>query len=263
MEYSMEPYWRDDKHDLTIYHGDCLEVLPKLEREFDLCLTDPPFGISYKYDQHNDKMTPDQYREFIWPRIEQAEALVVAGGSVFVWQGWPTRKHWDDFFPRDFRVFVVTKGYVQMRAVAIQWATDPILFWHREKATHYGDSPRDWCHTPADPRIVDGNINHPCPRQTKPCLHIIQGLRAESIIDPFLGSGTTLVACYRLGRAGVGIELSEEYCELAANRLEHEMMQSRLYKPGELDKQSSSQPEQAVLATSTQAVDWTLHLTDN
>ncbi len=41
----MEPYWSSEQHGLSIYHGDCLEVMPGLGREFDLCLTDPPYGI--------------------------------------------------------------------------------------------------------------------------------------------------------------------------------------------------------------------------
>ena len=238
----MTPYWRDERHGLEIYHGDCLEVMPALEREFDLCLADPPFGIGFAYNEHDDKMTPEQYRDFLWPRIEEAEAAVREGGSVFVWQAWLMRKHWDDCFPRDFRVFTVTKGFVQMRAVAVQWATDPVLFWHKGDALHHESSPRDWYHTPAAAWCADGNIDHPCPRQTGPCIHVIDGLRAGAILDPFLGSGTTLVACYRLGRQGVGIEISEKYCELAARRLETEIAQGRLFEPDEV-----SQPTQEEL----------------
>ncbi len=64
---------------------------------------------------------------------------------------------------------------------------------------------------------------------------IISGVQAEVVLDPFLGSGTTLVVCYRLGRAGVGIEISEEYCQLAAERLEKEIAQGRLFEPTEID----------------------------
>jgi site-specific DNA-methyltransferase (adenine-specific) len=55
----------------------------------------------------------------------------------------------------------------------------------------------------------------------------------DTVLDPFLGSGTSLAAAYRLGRQGVGIEISEEYCELAATRLEREIAQGRLFEPEE------------------------------
>jgi len=64
----MEPYWHNEQHGLSIYHGDCLEVMPGLGREFDLCLTDPPFGIGYDYSEYDDRMTAEEYREFVWSR---------------------------------------------------------------------------------------------------------------------------------------------------------------------------------------------------
>jgi DNA modification methylase len=216
----MKPYWQSEKHGLRLYHGDCLEVMPALGEEFDLCLTDPPFGIGFGYNEHDDRMTPEQYRDFLWPRIEAAEALVREGGSLFVWQAWLNRKHWDDWFPRDFRVFTVTKGFVQMRAVAVQWATDPVLFWHKGPAPHYPDSLRDWYHTRNAVWHADGDIPHPCPRQVGPCAYVIEGMHARTVLDPFLGSGTTLRACKDLGRRGIGIEIEERYCEIAARRLE-------------------------------------------
>lgn len=51
----------------------------------------------------------------------------------------------------------------------------------------------------------------------------------DIVLDPFMGSGTTLVACYRLNRNCVGIEISEEYCEKATKRLENEIAQRRLF----------------------------------
>jgi len=66
-------------------------------------------------------------------------------------------------------------------------------------------------------------------------------LRRQSVLDPFLGSGTTLVGCYRLGRRGVGIEISEEYCELAAQRLETELTQGRLWEPGDVREKAKQE----------------------
>lgn len=242
---SLAPYWQSEEHGLRIYHGDCLEVLPELEaagERFDLCLTDPPFGIGFKYNEHDDDMTPEEYRDFLWPRIERAERMVREGGSVFVWQWWRTRKRWDDCFPRDFRVFTVTRGYTQLRKIAVQWATEPIIFWHVGKSTSFIDGIRDWYHIAWHSNGELSQIDHPCPRRVEPCGYIIDGLHASAVLDPFLGSGTTLVAAYRLGRHATGIEISEEYCELAAKRLEAELAQGRLFEPAEV-----AQPRQESL----------------
>jgi len=53
----------------------------------------------------------------------------------------------------------------------------------------------------------------------------------ETVLDPFLGSGTTLVACKQLGRRGIGIEISKEYCRTGANRLDNEPMPLPYEKP--------------------------------
>jgi DNA modification methylase len=61
------------------------------------------------------------------------------------------------------------------------------------------------------------------------CLEIMPQL--EPVVDPFLGSGTTAIACEQLNRRWIGIEISEKYCEIAAKRIERERQQLKLFQP--------------------------------
>jgi DNA modification methylase len=86
---------------------------------------------------------------------------------------------------------------------------------------------------------------HPCAKPVPVWERFMErtSLEGSTVLDPFLGSGTTLVAAYRLGRHATGIEISEEYCELAARRLEAELAQGRLFEPAEV-----AQPRQQPMA---------------
>ena len=216
----MTPYYQDDA--VCIYHGDCREVLPSLG-PVGAVVTDPPFGIGFKYESHDD--TPDGYGEFVWAVIEAAERLCLPGAPVFVWQAMPNVRRFHEWFPREWRIFAAAKNFVQMRATAMQHAYDPVLVWwvHGEKPWASGTASRDF-HVGNTAGIVSRLTHekaHPCPRPLDQVEHIIaQWVRpGATVLDPFMGSGTTLVACKRLGRKAIGIERERKYCDLAIERL--------------------------------------------
>lgn len=258
----MKPYWSSEKHGLEIYHGDCLEVMPELEREFDLCLTDPPYNVDYHYNEHDDDMPLDEYRA--WQLI-LAESLYerAASNADFWYLNYP------EFSAYMFMAVPETTAWRGR-----EWVT-----WVYN--THTSGNPlrkssRAWCwfvkgnertahfvqdyQNPEDFRvarlIADGraatafdwwqyeqvkNVNaektaHPCQIPVAMAERIVEGTGTNAVLDPFLGSGTTLIAAYRLGRQAVGIEISEEYCELAATRLEEEIAQGRLFEPQEVEQ---------------------------
>jgi DNA modification methylase len=106
-----------------------------------------------------------------------------------------------------------------------QWLPD------REWAVHlfykipvYGNykTKRGWF---LDSNYQNNNIDHPTPKPVYLIKQIIQNLSNSSdiIFDPFMGSGTTAVAAYQLGRRWFGCEISEEYCEIANKRIKEEM----------------------------------------
>ena len=221
----MNPYY--EHAGITIYHGDCREILPTLPR-VDAVIADPPFGIGFKYASHIDNV--DGYIEWLWPVIEECEARCSPGSPIFIWQSGTNMRRLAEWFPREWRLFVAAKNFVQMRPTAMQWSYDPVVCWWTdgEKPWAAGTSSRDFiiCNTApivASPKNIEKG--HPCPRPIDLLLHIVeQWVRPNGLLlDPFAGSGTALLAAKDTGRKAIGIEIEERYCEIAAKRLSQEV----------------------------------------
>jgi site-specific DNA-methyltransferase (adenine-specific) len=223
--------------DATLYLGDCREILPTLGR-VDAVVTDPPYGIGFKYESHIDDR--EAYPGFIWPIIEAAEALVKPGGPIFVWQAQEWMPRFAELFPRKWRVMIAAKNFVQMRAVAMQHAYEPVVVWWKE-----GEKPwrslagstfpnRDWFIADSASAVSDVNRlakQHPCPRQDDVCEFIVSNWVEDgtTALDPFMGSGTTGVACVKLGRKFIGIEIEPKYFDIACRRIEQAYAQPDMF----------------------------------
>jgi DNA modification methylase len=198
----LTPYYQDES--TTIYHGDCREIMPTLGR-FDLLLTDPPYGYGWKTNYSRFLKGSSDKSEIandvaenvdLSPWIELTGEQMIFGcnslpqqkpGSYLIWD----KRCEDGFsFLSDGEAAWWSEGHgVYICSINAQR--------HRSKAgLHPTQKPvglMAWC--------------------------IQKAKQSETIIDPFLGSGTTLVAAKLEGRKAVGIELEERYCEIAANRL--------------------------------------------
>lgn len=210
----MTPYY--DHAGITLYHGDCREILPTLG-QFDLLLTDPPYGISL--ENHD---TSGKYRaEREWT-IANDESTELAEHAI----SWARGKMTIVVFASPDRPY---EGKWRNR-----------LVWHKHGLGMGGDAStcwkRDW-----ELILVDGNgalrgsresavltgfdirpaefALHPCAKPVRLLSYLIYKCNAQTILDPFAGSGTTLVAAKLEGRRAVGIEINERYCEIAAKRL--------------------------------------------
>lgn len=238
----LKPYYQ--REGITIFHGDCLDIMPRLIDagvKVDACITDPPYGIGFKYESHDD--TADGYGPWLWSVIEKAESLLLPVSPVFVFQAMLNCREFHDWFPRNFRLFAAAKNFGQIRPCVMQFRWDPVVTWWTDGAD--GDKPfcegtlsRDWhigdvagtVGRPDAPGYVKG---HPCPRPLDQIEHmLIQWCRVGGIaFDPFLGSGTTAVACIRTGRKCLGIEMEEKYCAISAKRCEAEFDRTALIDP--------------------------------
>ena len=218
--------WRLGNH--TLYCADCREVLPDLCRA-DALITDPPFGIGFGYDQHDDTdYGPEGYGAWIWRIVEQAEALCASGAPMFVWQAPENIRQCVTWFPREWRLYCGARNFTQMaRGTVMQFAYDAVLAWWKPGAEPWtaGTRNRDWHVADTASQVAKpDNIQrrHPCPRPVDQVQHIIeQWVRPGSVVlEPFSGSGTTIIAAEMSGRRCTAMEVSPAYCDIALTRWE-------------------------------------------
>ena len=209
---------------VSLYLGDCRTILPTLGK-VDAVVTDPPYGIGFKYASHDD--SAEGYGVWLWSVIEAAESLCSPGAPVFVWQAMLNARRFAEWFPREWRLFAAAKNFVQMRPIAMQYAHDPVVVWWVEgqKPWSLGTQSRDFHIANTAPVIATpDNIErgHPCPRPLDQVWHIInQWVRPGSVVlDPFMGSGTTGVAAVKLSRKFIGIEIEPKYFDIARRRIQ-------------------------------------------
>lgn len=199
----------------TLYRADCFDVLPTLS-DIGAVVTDPPYGIGFCYRSYDD--APDKY-DALMGRLVPELIRITNDGPCFVWQS-PLKAHrWHDYFPGKFRIIAGCKVYPERpgRRSCLSW--DPIIFWSGRSRIH-DELPRDW-HL-ADLRPWNGYTGDnpvPCPRPLAQVRYICDSIQADSILDPFMGSGTTGVGAILAGKRFVGIEQDPVYFEYACRRI--------------------------------------------
>lgn len=218
---------------VQLYLGDCLEIMKSIpDKSVDAVITDPPYGIGFKYSQHID--TPDGYGKWLWSVIELAESKAMDGSILFVFQAMPNVRNFTQWFPRDWRIFAACKNFVQVRPTAMQYSFDPCVVWWKDGDRYSeGTLSRDWHIGNTSPSSHTGlnyGRGHPCPRPLDQMTHIVnQWVKpGGTVIDPFMGSGTTGVACVQTGRNFIGIEIDEGYFKIAEKRIKDAQQQMRL-----------------------------------
>ncbi len=199
----MKPYYEDEF--VQIYHGDAREILPSLPK-VDLVLTDPLYGVGLNSFDDNFAVSPEGLKlapadlavVFMSPRrvVEFANAVNPPWNFERVlWM----EKSADISFP--------WRGWL-MNSEAIMVFSKPDAKWSTPEVYS-----RD-CY-----RVGPwGKNGHPNAKPPSVVADIIMKMSAQTILDPFMGSGTTLRAAKDLGRKAVGVEIEERYCEIAAKR---------------------------------------------
>lgn len=210
----MKPYYQDKQ--TTIYHGDSRELLTEI-CEVDLVLTDPPYGIDYQSAwrtewQRKPKIQGDDaFPLWIFEALKPRVALMV-------WCRWDVLPE----LPRPKSFIAWDKGNHSMGDLKHEFGRQ----W--EAVAFYPGPKHEFTKRPVDvvrvKRVTAEALCHPCEKPVGACIPFIECHPGETVLDPFMGSGTTLRAAKDLGRKAIGIEIEERYCEIAAKRLAQEVL---------------------------------------
>ncbi|MDO9463720.1 MAG: site-specific DNA-methyltransferase [bacterium] len=219
-EELMKPYYETELGKL--YHGSCEDIIPELE-PVDLCLTDPPYGTDFDYyskgrgrclakqpdygKQNWNKTRPDKT---VFDLIQSISThQIIFGGNLFT-----------DYLPP-----------------STSW-----IVWDKDNTGNFGDCELAWTSHKKSIRKIKWLWNgflkespekryHPTQKPVGLFMCIINRYSSSRnlILDPFLGSGTTAIACEALKRRWIGIEISEHFCRIAKERIEAERKQIKMF----------------------------------
>ena len=200
----------------TLYRANCFDVLPELAN-IGAVVTDPPYGICFKYRSYDD--APGKYGELM-SRLVPELVRITGNGPCFVWQSPLQADQWHEFFPKGFRVVAACKIFPVRPGKSNCLSWDPVIFWSGRSRIH-DELPRDWHVADLGPWDgYKGGNPIPCPRPLEQVRYFCDAVRADSILDPFLGSGTTGVAAVLAGKRFFGIERDPVYFQYACQRIE-------------------------------------------
>ena len=219
----MKPYY--EHAGITIWHGDCREILSELRGES--LIVDPPFGINWGRASWDDDIAA--YPALIkW--LVRTSIITVPSGWCFCFQAMPNCSNFHEWFPVGWRIFAACKNFAQIRPTGIWHSWDPVIFWSNGAMPRRNAESVNRDYFVGNVAGVFGDKNdHPCPRPLDTMKHIVDISTPINgmVIDPFMGSGTTLKAAKDTGRRAIGIEIEERYCEIAAKRLSQEVLDFR------------------------------------
>jgi len=195
----------------TLYLGDCIEILPTLEK-VDAVITDPPYGLGDRWTGGTWGANPmyDDARK--WDKAinqELLEMVIAKGNSVILWGG-------------NYYAVPPSRCWLSWRKTSrMETMADFELAW-----TNLDRPAKEFLEN----RNPDGQREHPTQKPLRLMRWSLTFVPdAETILDPFMGSGTTGVACMNLGRKFIGIEIEPKYFDIACERISQAQKQIRMF----------------------------------
>ena len=211
---------------------DCIEGMKKIPDNYvDFILTDPPFNVNLKYSDIDDNLEDDDYSNWCYEWINEMYRVLKEGSYAIIFTGdtklfyvmkaiyktdflfhhflkWnkPTCQrplNGTVLFCRTELAFVISKGKPNVKNIIRKNL-------YQDTLTYKNTTSKDkW-----------NSVNHNARRPVELYRHIISGFKGDIILDPFMGSGTTAIACKQLDKNFIGFEISKEYCDIIKKRLE-------------------------------------------
>jgi site-specific DNA-methyltransferase (adenine-specific)/modification methylase len=191
----------------TLYFGDCAEILPTLGR-FDAVVTDPPYGIGISKNpvrQKHEKMDWDSStptNDLMNIVLNSSNYAIIWGGNYFNLPPSQGFFIWDKLQPENFSLAMVEMAWTNIKTPAKMFRQS-VTSYSKEHPTQKPVNLMEWC--------------------------ISYCKDTNTIIDPFMGSGTTGVACVNLKKQFVGIERETKYFDIACKRIEDAQRQQHLF----------------------------------
>lgn len=220
-----EPYYSHGG--ITIYHGDCRDILPHVTA--DVVVTDPPYGINYNSDSRRFSRKSSPYWDCVDNSLVSSLGPVRGDDGPFdpaPWVGWPC-------------VLWGANHYADKLTPSGGW-----LVWDKRRGAEgmaesgwpLSEAELAWTNVRGSVRVFrylwsgllrdgdKGEYYHPTQKPVALMRWCLSFVPDGVVLDPFMGSGTTLVAAKQLGRKAIGIEIEERYCEIAVKRLAQEVL---------------------------------------
>ncbi len=218
---------------IKLYNGNCTDLLPKILGEypdrFVVIVSDPPFNIGYKYNTYADRLKEADYLSLMREVFGQLPSVIICYPEImykiafainkppvkvvsWVYNSNTQRQH------RDIGFFGVSPDFAKIR----QPYKNPNDKRIRERIARgcKGAKLYDWWNVNQVKNVGKEKTSHPCQMPLEVMKNIIGILPDNAlIVDPFMGSGTTGVACKQLGRDFIGIELDSAYFDIAESRI--------------------------------------------
>ncbi len=253
-----------EKYINQIIHGDCVEVMQNIPSEsIDVTFADPPFNLKKKYATYKDEKETEDYLNWCKQWILEMVRITKSSGSIFLHNIPKWLTYYAGFLNgvADFRHWIAWDAPTAPMGKTLQPSHYGILFYAKnEKQNKFYEIryPHKRCRKcgylikdyggkknilhPFGPLVPDvwsdiHRIRHSRHRDSHPCqlpVHLLERLilmstdEGDTLLDPFMGTGTTAVASARLGRKVIGIDLDPQYVEITQRKLAQELPNSKI-----------------------------------